>query len=301
MHSYQSKDAETCLQSRDVVFMGDSVARKLFFQFANIVDKGLATGPPDDAQKHADHHLRASFGTELSFYWDPFLNSSSLDEVLSGKDADEHPLGTPSFKRPSLLVLGSGLWYLRYANTSGGLPAWESNTEALLDRIYRSRRKPADEIVVLPIEDLVSYKLSDERATTMLPSDRDAMNSELFHRIHPPFTPFFSIFSPPPPETPVSLPLVFNDMLDPSQTEDGLHFSDPVVRTQANILLNLHCNDELPKSFPLDKTCCRRYPWPSLLHFVVLVAAVFWGPCAWLLSRRNGKQRHSSSRQRMPP
>lgn len=288
LHSYLPKDAEACLQSRDVVFLGDSVTRKLFFQFANLVDNKLATAPPDDDQKHSDHHLHASSGSRLTFYWDPFLNSSSLDEVLSGRDLDEYPLGSPSFNRPSLLVLGSGLWYLRYANTSGGLPAWESNTEALLDRIYQSRLKPADEIVVLPIEDLVAYKLSDERASTMLPSDRDAMNSELFHRIHSSPSPLFSFLTPSPPENSVSLPLVFNDMLDPSQTDDGLHFSDPLVRTQANLLLNLRCNDQLPKVFPLDKTCCRHYPWPSLLHAIILTVVILWGPCTWFLARRKG-------------
>ncbi len=79
-------------------------------------------------------------------------------------------------------------------------------------------------------------------------------------------------------------------MLDPSQTEDGLHFSDAVVKVQANLLLNLRCNDVLPKVFPLDKTCCRSYPWPSALHFLVLVVVVLWGPANWFLSRRLGEK-----------
>jgi hypothetical protein len=78
-------------------------------------------------------------------------------------------------------------------------------------------------------------------------------------------------------------------MLDPSQTADGLHFSDNIVKAQANILLNLRCNDVLPKTFPLDKTCCRRYPRPSVLQIIILGAAILWGPYTVFLSYRSGK------------
>jgi len=175
---------------------------------------------------------------------------------------------------------------MRYENSSGGMSAWEANIGTILNSISVANGKAADQVVVLPIEDVVSSKLDYERASTMLASDRDAMNSDLYHRIRSSHSSnFFSSAS----ALDVSLPLVFNDMLDPSQTDDGLHFSDVTVRMQANILLNLVCNDRLPKVFPLDKTCCRRYPWPSLIHVVVLIAAILWGPVAWFLSRYKSK------------
>ena len=93
----------------------------------------------------------------------------------------------------------------------------------------------------------------------------------------------------PPAGVPAALPRVFNAMLHPSQTRDGLHFSDAVVRAQAQVLLNARCNDVLPKAFPMDKACCRSYPWPSALHMVLLAAAVFWGPASWMIARRFSK------------
>lgn len=163
--------------------------------------------------------------------------------------------------------------------------------EGVVNSLSRPLSTAADRVVVLPVEDVVPSKLSKDRASSMQSSDIDAMNSDLYHRLRPspqhrPL-PFFS--HDVHDKSRISLPLVFNRMLDPSQTEDGLHFSDAVVKVQANLLLNLRCNDVLPKVFPLDKTCCRSYPWPSALHFLVLVVVILWGPANWFLSRRLGE------------
>ncbi|KAL6310128.1 O-acetyltransferase [Sparassis latifolia] len=291
MHVYQSADASACIGSRRVVFIGDSVTRQLFFQMARVVDPSLPTAPPDDEQRHRNHTLTSRSGIQLSFLWDPYLNASSTHSYLSAPMIAS-PSAGPLSDRPALLVLGSGLWYLRYPD-SGGLPAWESMVKSTLAALSRARTLPADKVVVLPIEDVVSAKLSRERTASMHASDIDAMNSDLHHRIRPPALsdPFRFFPDPKAPSAappPVALPLVFNHMLDPSQTEDGLHFSDAVVAMQANVLLNLRCNDVLPKKFPMDKTCCRRYPWPSPLHSIVLAAAILWGPVCVMLSRRLG-------------
>ncbi|KAI8980746.1 O-acetyltransferase [Trametes punicea] len=283
MHQYQAQDVATCMASRRVVFVGDSVTRQLYFQFAHIVDPNAPTAPPDDDHKHADYVYRSSADTLLDFFWDPYLNSSHTQDLLHRSRYKS------SSDYPALLVLGSGLWYLRYPE-SGGLSAWEARVEDTLATISEAPRPLADVVVMLPVEDVVSSKLSRERAASMHASDIDAMNSDLLHRIQPPasrdpFT-FLPLPSRRPPGLPVALPLVFNQMLHPSQTEDGLHFSDQVVTMQAHVLLNLRCNDVLPKTFPLDKTCCRRYPSPSVLHLLMLAGVVLWAPANWLLARR---------------
>ncbi|KAI1793823.1 O-acetyltransferase [Ganoderma leucocontextum] len=283
MYQYQAKDVSTCMKSRRVVFIGDSVTRQLYFQFAHIVDNSLPSGPPDDEHKHMGYTYTSNNDVQLSFRWDPFLNSSDIYTLLRPLER-----ASPS-DTPALLVIGSGLWYLRYAG-SGGLPAWEATMESTLDVISQARYPLADHVVVLPIEDIISSKLSRDRAASMHASDIDAMNSDLLHRIQPAALrdPFYFLPIPVarPTGMPVSLPLVFNKMLHPSQTADGLHFSDPVVGMQAQVLLNLQCNDALPKKFPFDRTCCRSYPWPAPLHLLLLAGIVLWGPANWLLARR---------------
>lgn len=278
LHVYQSKDTAACLTSRRVVFIGDSVTRKLYFQFVHIVDSKLPSAPPDDKSKHSDYSFTSESGATLDFFWDPYLNTSRTLSLIHGyiPSPDTHD-------RLAMLVLGSGLWYLRYSDMTGGLQAWEANMERLLESISVPQIKLADEVVFLPVEDIVPSKLSPQRAETMHSSDVDAMNSDLYHRINPPSSDLHSIFSSSPPPLPISLPLVFNKMLDADTTEDGLHFSDDIVKAQANILLNLRCNKLWPKS-SFDKTCCRAYPPPSFLQLAVLAAVVVYGPVMWYLT-----------------
>ncbi|OSX67336.1 hypothetical protein POSPLADRAFT_1072296 [Postia placenta MAD-698-R-SB12] len=303
MHTYQQGDVSRCLGARRIVFIGDSITRQLFFQFAHIVDPSLPTAPPDDGSKHTDHVYTSPTGLQLSFFWDPYLNTSHAQSYINSSPTPSSSLNFgPGMSedtdpdRPALLVLGSGLWYLRYAEAgSGGLSAWEAKMASTLEALSRAHPRPADDVVLLPIEDIVVSKLNHERAASMRAPDVDAMNSDLMHRINPPALSDPYSFLPGTSRgagtrLPVSLPLVFNKMLDPSQTEDGLHFADPIVAAQAHILLNLRCNDALPKTFPMDKTCCRRYPLPSPLHSIVLAAAIFWGPVCVALSSRLGSR-----------
>ncbi|KAL0951299.1 hypothetical protein HGRIS_008010 [Hohenbuehelia grisea] len=277
VHKYQAKDSATCLGDKNVVFAGDSVTRKLFFQFAHTLEPTLPSAPDNDGQKHSDHHFKTKNNTRLSFYWDPFLNGSDTKGILSRYLPSSQSLE----RKPSLLVLGTGLWYLRYANGSGGLPAWEATIESILTSVAHNPTRSAHDIVILPVEEIVSSKLSPERALTMQASDIDAMNSDLYHRLHPWNLEESSLIHKPHSHVPISFPLVFNRLLDPSQTDDGLHFSDSIVQTQANILLNLRCNEELPKRFPLDKTCCRSYPRPLAVQSFVLLFILLCGPFAW--------------------
>ncbi|KAF8922642.1 10 TM acyl transferase domain found in Cas1p-domain-containing protein [Mucidula mucida] len=277
IHTYKPTDVVACADSREFVFIGDSVTRTLFFQFAHIIGPNLPLAPPDDNQKHADYSLRADSGITVSFYWDPFLNSTRVNDLIN---TDIYASRT--VRRPAMLVLGSGLWHLRYAETSGGIPSWEANMER--------PNKPADEVVVLPVEQVITSKLSHDRAETIRPSFVDAMNSDLFHRINPSLANYFNILGRTPPAIPVSLPVVFNDMVDIRETGDGLHFSPTIVRQQANLLLNLRCNDHLPQHFPYDTTCCRSYPWPGIMHFVVLVFTISWGPISLLSSQHAGQR-----------
>ncbi|KZW02532.1 Cas1p-domain-containing protein [Exidia glandulosa HHB12029] len=287
VHQYKAKDVETCMKYGRVVFVGDSVTRQLFFALAHIADPSLPQGPPSSDQKHSDYAYDTKSGVHLNFIWDPFLNTSKTATILQG-NVDFTPATAPDTQPPTLLVMGSGLWYLRYSADTGGLPTWTSMIETTFAKISNAKKPIAQRLVFLPVEQVVESQLSEVRAASIHPADIEAMNSDLSHRISPPTTTIWNGDgvlaggSTKGAPLPIALPMAFNLMLDPSQSKDGMHFSANLVQAQANVLLNLRCNEELPKVFPLDKTCCRSYPTPSYLQLAVLAVIVLWGPIARL-------------------
>lgn len=285
VHTYKASDATLCLASQEVIFAGDSVTRQLYYTFAHAMDSSLPANAPDDDKKHQNATLRTKGGTSLLFYWEPFLNGTVVQSILS-------PKKNPAKPRPAMVVFGSGLWYLRH-RSSGGIAAWEGMIDDSYSIISQNADRIADQIVWLPVENPVFGKLSPERFATIHPSDVEAMNADLIHRVTPP-PPSFSFSSeyivpskPSKRKVPISLPVAFNLMLDDSQTNDGIHYSTSILKAQANLLLNLRCNDALPKHFPLDKTCCRRYPTPPLLEIMTVLLLVSWGPLARAMLKRN--------------
>lgn len=286
VHQYRAADVGTCMQYRRVVFIGDSVTRQLFFAVAHITDPGLPQGPPSTDLKHSNYAYTSKNKVDLNFYWDPFLNTSTTQAILRG-NADFTGVGTaPDPYPPTMLVMGSGLWYLRYSGETGGMSTWTSTIDTIFAKISSAKTPVASRVVFLPVEQVVESQLREDRAASIHPADIDAMNSDLAHRITPPSTTIWNsdgvlaggVAKSAP--LPIALPLAFNQMLDPSQSKDGMHFSANVVQAQANVLLNLRCNDELPKVFPLDKTCCRSYPTPPYLQILVLAVIALWGPIA---------------------
>ena len=281
LNPYKPKDVSTCLESRRVVFAGDSITRQLFFNTAHLADPKLPSAPPSNDQKHADHTLTtAKQDITFEFLWDPFLNSSHTKELLEGRRKT-------SSEPPALVVLGSGLWYLRHSETSGGISAWEGMIDSTFSALERGGAAIGDKIVFLPVEEAISSKLAPDRAASILVADVDAMNSDLSHRVAASASTSWFDLSKPSTSV-VSLPLAFNQMLTASQTEDGLHFSDKILATQANLLLNLRCNDALPKKMPFDKTCCRSYPMPSFLQGLVILCVLLLGTIAKFLGPRLG-------------
>jgi len=280
LHSYTEKTSKTCLENRSLYFIGDSVVRQLYYSTAKILDssveipdyyssnnEGTTTG---NGEKHQDVDIMAG-GATLKFIWDPYLNTTITSAILDRK--------TSIGNLPALVVLGTGLWQLRYIEAVHAGQGMEAYT-ASIDRVFSATQPQdsqiADEVVLIPVQPTILEKLAPEKKAT-LPNNKISEMNSILHTKLPPFS--SSAISQ------LSIPYVFNDMISsyPSSllaqhTPDGLHLDANLRKTQANILLNLRCNDVLPKTFTFDKTCCNQYPTPNWLQGLLLLVILVWAP-----------------------
>ncbi|KAG0353002.1 hypothetical protein BGZ54_002471 [Gamsiella multidivaricata] len=265
LRTYDIQHITTCMSGSRVVVIGDSVARQLYYA---IVKKVL----PDantEGNRHSDIYFQdPTSGTSFEFYWDPVLNMTKTASLLTG--SSNRVLGK-EVQTPTIFLVGSGLWYLRYPEWSGGVERWQQVMENLVRQMGSSRLEPlARHLFISPIPTVNTEKLSEERLHTLLPVDIDNMNNYLRDATK---------------DTPVSVPFSWNKMREAAgnQTNDGLHYVEKVVTVEADVLLNYVCNNRVPKIAPMSATCCYSYPSNHWYQTLMLAIFLIWLPVGYIL------------------
>ncbi|KAJ9107981.1 hypothetical protein QFC20_003666 [Naganishia adeliensis] len=284
--------AHTASESaRTIRFVGDSTVRSLFFASSKLANPKLpASAEEAGGEKHSDRSVEVEVGggpgheLNFEFWWDPFLNSTRTINYLSRSSDD--PTG--------LLVMGTGLWYLRHPS-SGGISAWTKAIDQTFEHLIDSQpvssfaepppyvdplgakgamlssRGIAQAIMFVPVPTANEAMLNPERAQVINHIDIDAMNSDLVARLSHAVSPV---------RPPVVVPSVFNELLVPELTTDGIHYADHLIKKQAEIMFGWRCNDV---ASTYNGACCRKYKPVRPVQALVLLFICGWAPLSILL------------------
>lgn len=238
--AYGAKDISECVGPSKIIYIGDSIMRE---QYYTITEYFGFTKPKQDAL-HVDQQVHSKeYDISIEMWWDPYLDTNRTIDLLLGKNETT----------PSILVMGSGIWYMRQKGADY-LRGWKEAVDRIFDASLNHRI--ADRLLLSPVEIVQRDLLIPERVRTLTVEKTTIMNNYLRERestLHSPVTPLV-------------VPFVWNEIVTHSknQTSDGLHFRTPVTNAQAQLALNYRCNEQLDKSdFPMDKTCCFTYPAPA--------------------------------------
>lgn len=269
MQDYNYNKFTSCLQGRTLVFSGDSIVRRMYFGTIGLLDPEFDTAKMLREGKHRDFSVSKG-GVELQFTWDPYLNSTRTINILERRDIS-HKNGS----RPAIVVMGTGLWELQNL----GDQAQQGYIEAI-DRIIEAtgpkaaNRPPiADQVVLIPVEHTNPAKIKPYKAKEMANPNIDALNGILREKLPPYQSSTISDLS-----VLYAINALVDTPLAANHTSDGVHYGPAIVSTQVNLMLNLRCNDEMPKKFPFEKTCCAQYPAPNWMQTSIILFALIWGP-----------------------
>lgn len=291
MHEYQEADISTCLKFRKIVYVGDSTIRNIFWATAQILDHKAADGEKQITEEHIDLSFTRAHVT-VEFIWDPFLNSSKLHQYLASH-RNCWNLGSQNLNEnttAAILVIGGGLWHARHLESTS-LRSFKSSMENVMSYIARrdsrglnsgfsegSQARPisSNVVVIAPVQSPLYESLSPlvDVEGTMTPARIDPLNDYLR-----------GISAYKGAIVAWSYALMTQNQAA-AYEKNGIHVVDAIARQKANVLLNMRCNAALPrlKGFPMDKTCCNRYPGLNWVQVVFLVLPLVVLPLVILLS-----------------
>ncbi|TVY65507.1 putative O-acetyltransferase CAS1 [Lachnellula suecica] len=281
MHEYKKQDIQQCFQERRLVFIGDSTTRQIFWAVAKKMDQERAeeeiSEMLDQDEKHKDLEF-VSGGVTVQFIWDPWMNSTGLEQELGRFSAEPNNTAEGVDESAGLILLGApGLWYARHGQENSYkdfrdsidavIPYMDHNSEehamVPISRPFPSRKQSPNFLLLAPVQVPWYPALSPSREEMITPEKIDQMNDYLQQ---------VSQHS--------GADVVWSYSLmtwagHGAYEESGLHVVNNVAHRKADVLLNLRCNaDAANRSFPFNRTCCSNYTRPNPIQWIALVVGM---------------------------
>ncbi|CAG8980395.1 hypothetical protein HYALB_00003959 [Hymenoscyphus albidus] len=298
MHEYQNQDIQDCFRDRNIVFVGDSTTRQVFWAVAQKLDGGRATREMEeliqDKNKHRDIQFTHGRVT-VKFTWDPWLNSTGLMQELKNFKAYTSRDADAGDASASVILLGApGLWYARHGQENffkdfrdavdAVIPYMDRRSEETLPlprSPLPSPEQSANLLFLAPVQVPRYQDLSPSREETIIPEKIDQMNDYLQQS---------SAHSKADVIWSYSL-MTWN--APAAYEESGLHVVNNVALRKADVLLNSRCNaDRGRRSYPFDATCCSNYVEPGASQWLTILMGMVILPVLLLLRRTRTSRIH---------
>lgn len=284
-HEYNSMDIQHCLSGQKLLFVGDSTVRQLFWATAKKLDRSGAENAALSAPRHADTNF--THGTaHLHFLWDPFLNTTHLHDELERFNHSSGPSGCEfEALKAMAIVVGGGLWHARHLDHDGAIDRFAESINHIAEYSKPRNIGPSLSRVVLPPtdEDSVLWapvllpdfeQLSPSRQATILPAKVQSMNGYLaktanLNRLH------------------VLWSFLLMPWHHPSAYEtSGMHVVENIAMRQADVILNMRCNDVIAaQQYPLNRTCCTYRPHTNYFQLSIAISTLLLCITSLILAR----------------
>ncbi|KAI9709640.1 MAG: hypothetical protein M1828_002382, partial [Chrysothrix sp. TS-e1954] len=268
--TYPGKRAIDCLRdgtSNENAFIGDSTVREIFWATARLLNTKTAMQEASKAEKHEDRTFTEG-STTINFFWDPFLNSSTLTQYLGQSRAASQSTELNADK--GLLVLGAGLWFAKDEDRSVDRfkDAMDSITShlALPDLESMGTHRP----LIVPVQPPYYENMPSTHKSTITSSKIDAMNAYLEELATMHDVDVLNAF----------LDMV-KDMPASAYEPKGLHVLPQVADRQAELILNLKCNNE-HQTYTYSGTCCYDYQAHWIAYGILGAGAALFALYAWV-------------------
>jgi hypothetical protein len=297
LQSFGQSDTHKCLGGGDVIFIGDSTVRQIFWSLANKLDPSKAKSEYAVNYTNGDKHTNATFtshGVQLLFYWDPWLNSTVLLREL--ENIHKQQLSILATWKPEF---GPDRYDISLNMTRviiGAPGLWNAKYEPLI--YMENFRNAVDRVVSLVANDppipktfqsaLYSWRVEKLwRQVYMAPIQVPSRNSPCLPMSANvcPITNMQNYLRNTSVSHKLRVLWSFNDMTSnfPGAFDDsGIHVIESVALRKADIVTSLICNASFVdngedgeinwKSFPHNGACCSYRGRQPLVNIILPIS-----------------------------
>jgi hypothetical protein len=293
IHEYMGPDISQCAGNRQMLFVGDSNVRQLFWSVARKLNNRKAVGASEEAGSHGDIEFNDR-SVDLRFVWDPFLNSSTLATELAiySENVGSGVAGAIGEKKGKkeqdavVIVLGAGLFHARQFETGEAVREFKNSVENVVAHTQRNDGSAwtaanpfngfegiGDQVFFLPVEEPIYERLSPARQATIMREEVNQMNDHLRAL---------------PPGWGLTIPWVHHVMTGERKhayEQSGLHVVEAIANRRADVILNLRCNAKVDNAIgsPYERTCCSKYTSGNWFQWVLVLVSLVALPAAMLI------------------